>query len=130
MNLSFRRTESYASLPFIYKKKGWEKHSVRREKRKLSLFYNKSLKIPKGVIETVIRRTVHTVGKRTNNDQQNITQKTNDRATRTPLKTLDELVFFIDNGLLVTRKLLNQGFLLVKLKSSLRIFDDLDLINS
>jgi hypothetical protein len=62
-------------------------------KKENSLFYNKSLKIPKGVIETVIRRTVHTVGKRTNNDQQNITQKTNDRATRTPLKTLDELVF-------------------------------------
>jgi hypothetical protein len=29
---------------------------------------------------------------------------------------------FIDRGLLLTRKLLNQGFLLVKLKSSLRKF--------
>jgi hypothetical protein len=29
---------------------------------------------------------------------------------------------FIDRGLLLTRKLLNQGFLLVKLKSSLRRF--------
>ena len=26
-------------------------------------------------------------GRRTNNNRQNITQKTNDRATRTPLKT-------------------------------------------
>ena len=29
---------------------------------------------------------------------------------------------FLDGGLLLTRKLLNQGFLLVKLKSSLRKF--------
>ena len=29
--------------------------------------------------------------KRTNDDQQNITQKTKHRATRTPLKTVDEL---------------------------------------
>ena len=29
---------------------------------------------------------------------------------------------FLDRGLLLTRKLLNQGFLLVKLKSSLRKF--------
>ena len=33
---------------------------------------------------------------------------------------------FLDRGLLVTRKLLNQGFLLVKLKSSLRKFDLVD----
>jgi hypothetical protein len=30
---------------------------------------------------------------------------------------------FLDRGLLLTRKLLNQGFLLVKLKSSLRKLD-------
>jgi len=29
---------------------------------------------------------------------------------------------FLDRGLLITRKLLNQGFLMVKLKSSLRKF--------
>ena len=33
------------------------------------------------------RRTDKTVAKRTNNDLQNITHKTNDRVTRTPLKT-------------------------------------------
>jgi hypothetical protein len=31
---------SYASLLSIYKETGWEKLSVRREKRKLSLFYD------------------------------------------------------------------------------------------
>ena len=31
---------SYASLLSIYKETGWEKLSVRREKRKLSLFYS------------------------------------------------------------------------------------------
>ncbi len=30
--------------------------------------------------------------KRTNNDQQSITQKTKDRATRSPLNTVDELM--------------------------------------
>ena len=33
------------------------------------------------------RRTDKTVAKRTNNDLQNITHKTNDRVTRTPLKS-------------------------------------------
>jgi hypothetical protein len=32
------------------------------------------------------------MAKRTNNDLQNITQKTKDRATRTPLKTMGELM--------------------------------------
>jgi hypothetical protein len=48
-------------------------------------------------------------------DKQRFTKhiyKTRDRITRTTLKTGDI-------GLLLTRKLLNQGFLLVKLKSSL-----------
>ena len=31
---------SYASLLSLYKETGWEKLSVRREKRKLSLFYD------------------------------------------------------------------------------------------
>jgi hypothetical protein len=31
---------SYASILFIYKETGWDKLSVRREKRKLSLFYD------------------------------------------------------------------------------------------
>ena len=31
---------SYASILSIYKETGWEKLSVRREKRKLSLFYD------------------------------------------------------------------------------------------
>jgi hypothetical protein len=50
--------------------------------------YKKNLKIPKGS-ETVIRRkTDNTMAtkKRTNHNLQNITQKTKDRATRTPLK--------------------------------------------
>jgi hypothetical protein len=34
-------------------------------------------------------------GKRTNNDLQNITQKTKDRATRTPLKHFWFLVWFV-----------------------------------
>jgi hypothetical protein len=37
---------------------------------------------------------------------------------------------FLDRGLLVTRKLLNQGFLLVKLKSSLRKFYGIKLKSS
>jgi hypothetical protein len=37
--------------------------------------------------EAVIRRTYNTMVKGTNNDLQNITQKTKDRATRAPLKT-------------------------------------------
>jgi len=48
-----------------------------------------SLNIPNGYSEVVNRRrTDSTVAKRkrTNNGQQNITQKTKDRATRTPLK--------------------------------------------
>jgi len=47
------------------------------------LSYKKSLKIPEGQSEAVNRRT--------NNDLQNITQKTKDRVTQTPLKTGDEL---------------------------------------
>ena len=49
----------------------------------------KSLKIPKGQSEAVLRRTDNTMTKRkrTNNDLQNITQNTEDRATRTSLKT-------------------------------------------
>jgi len=48
-----------------------------------------SLKIPKGSWESVNRRrTDNTIAKRkrTNNDLQNITHKTKDRLTRTPLK--------------------------------------------
>ena len=45
------------------------------------------------VISVVNRRTDNTVAprKRTNNDIQNITQKTKDRAARVPLKTGDVL---------------------------------------
>jgi len=49
----------------------------------------KSLKIPTGLLESVNqKRTANTMSKwkRTNNDLQNITQKTKDRATRTQLK--------------------------------------------
>ena len=50
--------------------------------------FKKSLKIPKEQSESVNRRRTHnTMAKRTNNDIQNITQKTKDRTTRTPLKT-------------------------------------------
>ena len=38
------------------------------------------------------QRSSNTMVKRTNNDLQNITQKTNDRATGTPLKIEDELM--------------------------------------
>jgi predicted translin family RNA/ssDNA-binding protein len=43
----------------------------------------KSLKIPEWISEAVIRRTDNTMAKikRTNNDVQNTTQKTKDRAT-------------------------------------------------
>jgi hypothetical protein len=50
---------------------------------------NKRLKIPKRYSEAEYRRQTDntmTSIKRTNNDKQNITQKTKDRATRTPLK--------------------------------------------
>jgi hypothetical protein len=50
----------------------------------------KSLTIPKGLSESVNRRrTDNAMAKRksTNNDLQKTTQKTKDRATRTPLKT-------------------------------------------
>ena len=49
-----------------------------------------SLNIPKGLSEAVKwRRTDNTMAKtkRTNNDLQNSTQQTEDRATRTPLTT-------------------------------------------
>jgi len=57
----------------------------------------KSLKIPK--VESQAkngRRTDNAMDKRkrTNNDIQNITQKTKDRATRTTLKTGDELRYY------------------------------------
>ena len=47
-----------------------------------------SLKIPNGYSESVNRRRQYN-GQRqmTNNDLQNTTQKTKDRATRTPIKT-------------------------------------------
>jgi hypothetical protein len=51
----------------------------------------KSLKIPEGSSESVYRRTDNTIAKRTNTDLQNITYKTKDRVTRTPLKTRGEL---------------------------------------
>ena len=59
--------------------------------------YKKSLKIPKGYTELVNRRRSDNNNrqkkkdKKTNNDLQNITQKTKDRTTRTLLKTGGEL---------------------------------------
>jgi hypothetical protein len=55
--------------------------------------HKKSLKIPKGLSETLNRRTDITMAtnkmdKRTNNDLENTTQKTKDRTTRTPPKTM------------------------------------------
>ena len=60
--------------------------------------YKKSLKIPKGYSEDVNQRTDNTMAKRkkvqkTNNDLQNITQKTKDRVTRTPL-SVNSILFF------------------------------------
>jgi hypothetical protein len=52
------------------------------------------LKIPKGQSEAVNQRTDNTMSKkdkRTNNDLQNITQKTKYQATQTPLKTRGEV---------------------------------------
>ena len=47
----------------------------------------KSLKIPKGLSESVNRRTDNTMEKKPqNNDLQNTTQKTNDQAPWTPQK--------------------------------------------
>ena len=55
----------------------------------------KSLKIPKGYSETVNQRmTDKAMAKRTNNNLQNITHKTKDRVTRTPLNTGSELMYF------------------------------------
>ena len=57
----------------------------------------KSLKIPKGISESINRRrTDNTMAKRkkdkrANNDLQNITHKTKDQVKRTPLKTGGEL---------------------------------------
>jgi len=50
------------------------------------------LKIPKGLSEAVFegQTTQWPNGKRKNKDLQNISQKTKDRATRTPLKTWSE----------------------------------------
>ena len=60
---------------------------------KLHDFGKKSLKIPKGKLEAVKRRTDTTMAKRkrTNNDLQNITQKSKDQAKQTPLRTGGEL---------------------------------------
>jgi hypothetical protein len=61
---------------------------------KLHDFGKKSLKIPKGKSEAVKRRRTDTTmakRKRTNNDLQNITQKSKDQAKQTPLKTGGEL---------------------------------------
>jgi len=54
----------------------------------------KSMKITKGLSEAVNRKSTYNTmarWKRTNNDLQNIAQKTKDRATRTSLKTGGEL---------------------------------------
>jgi hypothetical protein len=56
----------------------------------------KSLKITKRLSEAVIRRSTYNTmdrWKRTNNDLQNIAQKTKDRATQTPLKSGCEFMF-------------------------------------
>ena len=61
---------------------------------KLHDFGKKSLKIPKGKSEAVKRRRTDITmakRKRTNNDLQNITQKSKDQAKQTPLKTGGEL---------------------------------------
>jgi hypothetical protein len=58
-----------------------EGHSILEDK--------KSLKIPKGISEAVNRRADNTMvknDKMTHNDILNTTQKTKDRATRTPQK--------------------------------------------
>jgi hypothetical protein len=66
------------------------------------------------------------MSKRTNNDLQSTTQKTKDRGTRTQLKTRGDtggelhIVYgfyhdILDRGLLLPKKLLNQGFLLKSL---------------
>ena len=54
-------------------------------------YIKKGLKIPKS--DSVHLKTDNTMAKRkrTNNDQQNITHKTKDRVTRTPLKTKDRV---------------------------------------
>jgi len=55
----------------------------------------KSLKIPKGYSETVNQRmTDKAMAKRTNTNLQNITHKTKDGVTRTPLNTGSELMYF------------------------------------
>ena len=56
----------------------------------------KCLQIPKGQSKALNRRTDNTMAKRKrmNNDLQNTTQKTKDRAPRTPLSTAGELVCF------------------------------------
>ena len=56
------------------------------------MFFKNSLKIPKGLSESVYRRTDNTMAKRkkyerANNDKQNATQKTKDQAKRNPIKT-------------------------------------------
>ena len=60
----------------------------------------KRLKIPNGWPEAVNLRTDTTMVKRksTNNDLQNTTQKTKDRATGTPLKII---IYYINNSILI-----------------------------
>ena len=60
---------------------------------RLTLLSLKSLKIPKGYSEAVNETTDNTMAKRkiTNNDQQNTTQATTNRATLNPLKTRGKL---------------------------------------
>ena len=59
--------------------------------------FNESLKMPKGYSKSINQGRTYTTlakrkkDKRTNNDLQNITHKTKDRETRTPLKTGGEL---------------------------------------
>jgi hypothetical protein len=67
------------------------------------------------------------MAKRTNNDLQNITQKTKDRATRTPLKTMGELMCSrrVSSFCSTTRRLvINTEFLLAFYKSisKMRVF--------
>jgi hypothetical protein len=57
----------------------------------------------------------------TNNDQQNSIEKTNDWATRNPLEARANSCV-LNREFLLTKKLLNQGFLVVQTKLSLRKF--------
>jgi hypothetical protein len=105
--------------------------SNKLERTRFSVVHKKSLKIPKGQSENVYRRIDNKKmpKEKAKKDKQRSgkhTYQTKHRVTRTPLKTVGELRCsyqdFLDRGLLLTMKLLNKGFLLVKLKSSLRKF--------